>query len=81
MSFSPLPSIPSLPGPPSELSEGTVSLENPIWERHVTSMELNTLLKPNNEGLNSLEQFLGSLALLLHWVKEASVDRYLLQQV
>jgi hypothetical protein len=78
---SPIPSIPSLPPPLSEPPDIVSSMQNPSWERHVSSSQLNTLLKPNSEGLNPLEQFIGSLALLIHWVKEASMDRYLLQQV
>ena len=79
---SPLPSLPSLPGPSTETSQDSaLILENPVWERHVTPTQLNTLLRPNNEGLNPLEQFIGSLTLLLHWVKEASIDRYLISQV
>lgn len=79
---SPLPSIPSLPPPGSELpSDGEISLEVPIWERSVTMAQLNTLIEASHEGLNPLERFIGSLSLLLHWVKEASQDRYLQQQV
>lgn len=88
---SPLPSIPSLPPPASEFPGargGVVSLESPIWERHVTLSQLTPLLEPSNNeegggggGLTPLELFVGSLALLLHWVREAAMDRYINHQV
>ena len=83
---SPLPSIPSLPPPASDLPGGrggVVSLESPIWECHVSLSQLSSLLEvgSDDKGLSPLEMFVGSLSLLVHWIREAALDRYIVHQV
>ena len=78
---SPLHSIPSLPPPTNQPIVGVVSTGPPVWDHKVTKSEWHALLQNDSENLSSLKRFLGSLSLLVHWVKEASSDRYLQQQV
>ena len=79
-----LPSIPSLP-PPTNTQPlvGVVSMGTPEWEYAVTRLEWQKLLKvdPSADSLSALEKFIGSLSLLIQWIKEASSDKYLHAQV
>ncbi len=60
---------------------GVVSTGSPEWEHRVTQSEWQRLLQTDSNKLSILERFLGSLSLLVYWIKEVSSDKYLHSQV